>query len=251
MPCQLYWQGFFVRNSVLKPPRLALYIRFMDAGLHDFVRIPTWPVGLKMLEKYSNELPARTKKMAVAHQNSLTLDILVKACKKIADSQPVPPAPKPRIDVPKAKNEHVKVSFRLPPDENLPADLVKLKGNVVAWLAEQRDIRGRLRQLAYAEGEDNGKAMYSLSAKIVRIETMLQGVYARLDYYERMKVYLPGTEPVPKQERMFQLLQRKQNNKDYIRRYGDSDKPKQQKQVVRRKNELAELKKLMDEKESK
>lgn len=221
----------------------------MDAELHDFVRIPTWAAGLKMLEKYSDALPATTRSMAKAHQNSLTLDMLHAACKIIADKQPKPPAPKPRVEVKKSKNQQVRVSYTLPEDAKLPSDLIALKADVITWLSEQRDIRGRLRQLAY-DGQDHSKVLYRLSAEIVRIETMLQDAYARLDYYARMDAYLPGTEPVTKAQRLVYLLQRQQNHKDYIRRYGNSEKERQQREVVRRTNELAELKTLLNEKES-
>lgn len=220
----------------------------MDAELHDFVRIPTWAAGLKMLEKYSDALPVTTRMMAKAHQNSLTLDMLQMACRSIAAKQPKPPAPKPRVEVKKAKNQQVRVTYTLPDDEKLPADLIALKQDVITWLSEQRDIRGRLRQLAY-DGQEHGKELYRLSAKVVRIETMLQDAYARLDYYARIGEYLPGTEPVTKEDRLVYLLQRQRNHKDYIRRYGNSDQERQQREVVRRKNELAELKTLLNEKQ--
>lgn len=239
-----------MRNTVLLSPQPPWYIRLMDAELHDFVRIPTWPAGLKMLEKYSKDIPGTTRSMAGAYQNSLTLDMLVAACKIIANKQPKPPTPQPRVILNKAKNEQARVSYALPDDAKLPADLIELKNDVVAWLAEQRDIRGRLRQLAY-DGKEHGKELYSLSAKVISRETLLQDAYARLDYYDRMGEYLPNTAPVPKADRLVHLLQSRQNHKDYIRRYGNSDKERQQKEVLRRKNELAELKNLLNEKEGK
>jgi len=222
----------------------------MDAELHDFVRVPNWPAGRKMLEKYGNQLSATTRNIASAHENSLTLDMLVSACRKIADAQPVPASPIARVQIEKErKSPHVKVVYRLPEDGRLPPDLVSLKQKVIEWLAEQRDIRGRLRQLAYAESGDHGTAMYRLSAKIIRLETLLQDAYGRMDHYDRMGEYLPGTVPISKEKRLVELLLRQQNNKDYIRRYTESDIEKQRREAVRRQEELAELKALLDEKE--
>ena len=163
------------------------------------------------------------------------------ACRSIAATQPKPPAPKPRVEVKKAKNQQVRVSYTLPDDEKLPADLIALKQDVITWLSEQRDIRGRLRQLAY-DGQEHGKELYRLSAKVVRIETMLQDAMPVWIITPAWVNILPGYRAGdPKEDRLVHL-QRQQTTKTTYAGMAILIKSDSSAGIVRRKNELAELK---------
>ena len=219
----------------------------MDAQLHDFIRNPSWELGVPLIEKYKKDIPEFRKKIIEAHRNSFALDMLYSHLLEISEKQEKPTAPESIAKDPeKVKEKAYRVEYRLPLPENLPTDLVELREQVITMLRSQQEARGVLKVAAYHKDPDE-RALNEIARGILRTESDLQDAYLRLDYYDRYKKYLPGTEPVTGIERIKELVRRQIINYTYINKYKKSSKPEILVEVERRQEELNELKKWLDE----
>jgi hypothetical protein len=91
------------------------------------------------------------------------------------------------------------------------------------------------------------KRLYALGTTIRNAEHELQDLYARLDYWNRHRKRLPGTEPETPMERIKGLVRRQVANTQYISKYKKSTDAHYVAEIAKRRAELDELNTWLDE----
>jgi hypothetical protein len=112
------------------------------------------------------------------------------------------------------------------PVESLPEDLKELDRQIKAWYAQNRIMRGQLRELVYLPTgavrstrslSRTAARRYELCEMVVNTQKKINAAWARIDYYGAHNVHKPGTEPATEKEIVKKWLQHQPQAINYIR----------------------------------